>query len=130
MILVDTSAWIDFLSGRDTAWTQALKRAMRSDEVVVGDLVLMEVLQGIRDDRQFAQVRRTLQIFPIRALCDARVADAAALNYRALRRRGITVRGTVDVLIATWCLTNEAEIIHNDRDLGIMETVLGLRSYS
>ena len=130
MILVDTSAWIDFFNGRDTPWTFALAVASREGTVVVGDLVLAELLQGFRSDRQFQEARRVLSLFRSVDLCGRAVAESAAENYRALRRRGVTVRGTIDVIIATWCIENNAEIIHNDRDLRLMEDHLGLRSFA
>ncbi|MEX6505531.1 PIN domain-containing protein [Jiella sp. M17.18] len=126
MILVDTSVWIDFFNGSDRPWTKALAAASRDGHVVVGDLVLAEVLQGFRNERDFREARRVLSLFPAVALCGHEVAEAAAANYRLLRRRGLTLRGTIDVIVATWCIVNDAAIIHNDRDLATMERELGL----
>jgi predicted nucleic acid-binding protein len=131
VILPDSSAWIDFLHGKTTPWTDALTMATASSEdVVVGDLILAEVLQGIRADRDFREARRILHLFPSRNLCDPIVAEHAAENYRSLRKKGITIRATIDVIIATWCIRNGAMIIHNDRDLAVMEAELGLVSYT
>lgn len=130
MILVDTSAWIDFLNDAETPWTLAVARAARSGRIVIGDLVLVEVLQGVRNDRRLHSIRKSLARFPIVSLCGPFHAEQAAANYRLLRRKGITVRGTIDVIIATWCIANDAEIIHNDRDLAVMERELGLVAYT
>ncbi|KAB0680679.1 type II toxin-antitoxin system VapC family toxin [Aureimonas leprariae] len=130
MILVDSSAWIDFLASRETPWTDAVADATRDGEVVVGDLVLAEVLQGFRIEHELTNARRVLRMFPQRTLCDPSIAEDAAANFRLLRRRGLTIRGTIDVIIATWCLRNDASIIHNDRDLAVMERELGLVSYT
>lgn len=130
MILVDSSAWIDFLSGRSNPWTEAVEAATRFEQVVVGDLILAEVLQGVSNERQWKATLHVLSLFPQRNLCNREIAEKSAENYRLLRRRGFTIRGTIDVVIATWCLANEAAIIHNDRDLAIMERELGLRSYA
>lgn len=98
--------------------------------MVVGDLIVAEVLQGIRDDRRMQAVRDRLLRFRVVSLCGSSVAEKAAVNYRLLRRRGIAICGTIDVIIATWCIVNRATIIHNDRDLAMMERELGLVSYS
>ena len=98
--------------------------------MVVGDLVLAEVLQGLREEKRFDAARRLLGKFEAVSLCGPAIAVRAAANYRLLRSRGITVRGTIDVIIATWCIENDASIIHNDRDMRIMEEQLGLRAYA
>jgi len=129
VILVDTSAWIDFFQGIRTSWTKDVAHAARLEDVVVGDLILVELLQGVRQESGRRQMIEALSQYRRENLCGFAIAEAAAANYRLLRSRGIAVRGTIDVVIATWCLENDAAIIHNDRDLAAMEGLLGLRAY-
>lgn len=129
MILADTSAWIDYFADKDSYARRHLRLALVDDDLVIGDLVLVEILQGIRSDRQLRETSGTLGHFKFVSLCGPQIAKAAASNFRLLRSRGITIRGTIDVIIATWCVENDAEIIHNDRDFAAMERLLGLRRY-
>lgn len=130
MILVDSSAWIDFLADRDTDWTRAIVGASeRLKTIVLGDLVLVEVLQGFKHDRDVDAAWHVLRRYPVVELGGPVIARRAADNYRTLRRRGFTIRGTIDVVIATWCIANRAVLIHNDRDMGVMEAELGLRAF-
>lgn len=101
-----------------------------NEDVVVGDLVLTELLQGIRFDREIPPILILWERLEKADLCGQDVALLAAANYRFLRRKGITIRGTIDVIIATWCISHGAAIIHNDRDLAVMERELGLVSYT
>lgn len=130
MILLDSSVWIDFLNGIDASWTRSARHASETGSIVSGDLVVMEVLRGIKDDKPRKVAREVLFRYPLVSLCGLTIAEVAAANYRLLRRRGITVRGTIDVIIATWCIVNRVPIIHNDRDLAVMERELGLVSYT
>ena len=125
-ILVDTSAWVDFFADRDEPWVDRLREAIQDGVVIVGDLILTEVLQGIKHDRQLRHVTETLAGWPLKTLCGSEIAFLAAANYRLLRRRGVTVRGTVDVIIATWCIEHDAALLHRDRDFVPMEHELGL----
>ncbi|KQT52937.1 MULTISPECIES: PIN domain nuclease [unclassified Aureimonas] len=129
MILIDTSAWIDYFNGVPTPPTRQVEKALLTGRVIVGDLVMTEVLQGVRDDRTLSRIADELARFRQVTLCGPDIAILAASNYRLLRRGGITIRGTIDVIIATWCMANDAEVIHNDRDLKQIERLLGLRSY-
>jgi predicted nucleic acid-binding protein len=129
VILPDTSAWIEYLNGTPSRVADSIDRALASENVIVGDLILVEVLQGIRHERDVRSAAALLYTRPIRSLCGAVVAEEAAAHYRFLRRQGVTVRGTIDVIIATWCLSAGARIIHNDRDLRVMEALLGLQVY-
>ncbi|GIL03242.1 MAG: ribonuclease VapC [Alphaproteobacteria bacterium] len=126
MILADTSAWIDFFANRDLAHVHALKENLIEGRAVVGDLVLVEVLQGFRNPGDLQRAERALVELPTETLCGAAIAPKAAANYRRLRRRGITVRGTIDVIIATWCIENRVALLHNDRDFEVFERELGL----
>jgi len=129
MILADTSAWIDFLRHNETPAATALDRAAGIDGLLMGDLILVELLQGYREGRALTELTNDLQQFPIVTLCGPVLALKAADNYRLLRRKGVTVRGTIDVIIATWCVDNEVPLIHSDRDFGGMEKWLGLKRW-
>ena len=127
MILVDTSVWIDFFRGNPTVQAEWLDRNLDVEGLVVGDLILTEVLQGFRDDRGFNAAKRLLGQLEQVEVAGFDVAIEAARNYRRLRRAGVTVRGTVDVLIATRCLANGLRLLHNDRDFDAFEKHLALR---
>lgn len=126
MILADTSVWIDYFAGRETSVVARLDAAIEDRDIVMGDLILVEVLQGAGSEHKLRQIARKLSPIPCVVLCGPDVAPDAAANYRALRRRGVTVRGTIDVIIATWCIRNGAQLLHNDRDFVAIEEHLGL----
>jgi predicted nucleic acid-binding protein len=127
MILPDTSAWIEFFRTSESAKSQLLGAAIREMNVLVGDLVIVELLQGVKHPSQVKLVSAAIGLLPTQVLCSPSLAYKAAENYRTLRRRGITIRGTIDVVIATWCIENGAWLLHNDRDFDAMERELGLR---
>lgn len=126
MILVDSSVWIDFFNGRVTAETDALDRALGREPVLIGDLILTEILQGFRGDGDYRRARALLDTLELRTLGGRQIALAAADNYRTLRRRGVTPRKTIDIIIGTYCLVNGLELLHADRDFDILEKELGL----
>jgi predicted nucleic acid-binding protein len=126
MILADTSAWIDYLRGTTAPAAGALDAVIGKEELVMGDLILVELLQGYRQDREAKVIEASLSPLPIVTLCGPDLATVAASNYRFLRARGITVRGTIDVIIATWCIAHNARLIAVDRDFYPMEKWLGL----
>ena len=99
-------------------------------DVIIGDLILTEVLQGFRHDRHFRQARQLLQTFPIVTMVGPQLAIRSAEHYRALRRRGVTVRKTIDVMIGTYCIANNIPLLHADRDFDPMVSTLGLSSGS
>lgn len=127
MVVVDTSAWIDFLNGAPTPVAERLDRLLGERLVVVGDLVLAELLQGFASEEEAALVRRSLEPLPFAELVGKEIAVAAAANFRSLRRRGVMVRKTIDLLIGTFCLENDLELLHADRDFEAMREHLGLR---
>lgn len=127
MILVDSSVWIDFFRNQSTAQADWLDRNLGVEGFVVGDLILAEVLQGFKDERGFNEARRMLCALEQLTLCGDTIAVGAARNYWKLRARGITVRGTVDVIIATRCLADRLHLLHSDRDFDAFEAHLGLR---
>jgi len=127
MIMVDSSVWIDGLRGRSTPQTTYLDRYVGSIPFLVGDLILAEVLQGFSDERQAQEAERCLLKFELVALGGRACALRAAAHYRRLRTLGFTVRKTVDVFIATWCICHDVALLHHDRDFDPFETHLGLR---
>ena len=126
MIVVDSSVWIDFLNGRDAPHVKRLRAIIGTEEVIVGDLMLCEVLQGLDDERTAREVEGLLRRFEIVHMAGDAIAVAAAGNFRSLRRRGITVRKTIDLLIGTWCIENRRPLLHNDSDFRPMARYLGL----
>lgn len=126
MIVVDSSVWIDFLNGRNAPHVRRLRTVLGTDEVIVGDLMLCEVLQGLDSESAAREVEALLRRFEIVAMAGDAVAVAAAGHFRSLRRRGITVRKTIDLLIGTWCIENRRPLLHNDSDFHPMTRHLGL----
>src|SRR5262245_3355326 len=129
MLIVDTSIWVDYFRAPGSRHAQIFDDALGKIEVVLGDLIQIEILQGLRDGRQLRLVEASLRAFRVMPLCGPEIAPIAAANYRALRRKGITVRGTVDVVIATWCIENGVPLLHNNRDFAVMEMALGLKAW-
>ena len=127
MILVDSSVWIDFFRNQPSVQAEWLDRNLGTEGLVVGDLILAEVLRGFRDDRGFNEARRLLGKLEQVSLGGEEVAVEAARNFRRLRVRGVTVRGTIDIIIATRCLTDGLRLLHADRDFDAFETHLGLQ---
>ncbi len=126
MIVADTSVWIDFVNNRDTSGVLSLKGALKADAVLMGDLILMETLQGFRRDEDWRRVKLALDALPFEAMVGRKIALIAAANYRLLRASGVTPRKSIDVLIATFCIENQHQLVHNDRDFDAMEKHLGL----
>jgi hypothetical protein len=126
VIVIDTSVWIDFFNGRDTSHVRRLNAILGTAEVIVGDLMLCEVLQGLDSEQAARQVESLLRDFEIVPMAGETIAVAAARNFRSLRRRGITVRKTIDLLIGTWCIENRMALLHNDNDFRPMARHLGL----
>ena len=129
MIVVDSSVWIAQLRGQATAPVQRLRAlvADADDRVLIGDLILLEILQGARDDAHAARIERALRAFAIAPMLDPTIAVQAARNYRLLRARGITVRKTIDMIIGTFCLVGGHALLHDDRYFDPMAEHLGLR---
>ena len=126
MIIVDSSVWIDYFNGKATPETDALDGLLGRKPVLTGDLILTEVLQGFRRDADYRKARTLLETLELRTLGGREVAVAAADNYRALRRRGITPRKTIDMIIGTYCLVHGLQLLHADRDFDVLEQELGL----
>jgi predicted nucleic acid-binding protein len=127
VILVDSSVWIDFLRGIDTPQAEKLDGLLGTVPLAIGDLILTEVLQGCSSDREFGEVRRLLASLDFVALGGEDVAVEAAANFRRLRAVGVTVRKTIDTVIATRCIVSGYELLHADKDFDAFEQHLGLR---
>lgn len=127
MILVDSSVWIDFLRGISTLAVRRLKELFTENTIAIPDLVLAEVLQGVTRPADVALTTRRLLDFPIVATVDRECALQAAQNYRVLRTLGVTVRSTIDTLIATRCLLDGHALLYSDRDFDPFVEHLGLR---
>ncbi len=128
MILVDSSVWIDYFNGVVTRQTEKLDDLLGSEPLAIGDLILTEVLQGFSGERDFQRAKRLLTSLRIVELGGRDVAIQAAVYFRALRRRGFTVRKTVDLVIATRCITDDHALLHDHRDFDAFVQHLGLRS--
>jgi predicted nucleic acid-binding protein len=128
MILVDSSVWIAHLRGRNTSVTTKLRAAAAREPLLIGDLILLEVLQGARDDLHAARIERDLRRYAVVALLDDALAVHAARNYRKLRSLGVTIRKTVDIIIGTFCIEYGHALLHDDRDFAPMERYLGLKT--
>lgn len=127
MILVDSSVWIDYFRGRTTSQTDLLEGLLDTQELGIGDLNFIEVLQGCRIEKQFNEVRRLLGRLELVVLGGPDVVVAAARNDLKLRQLGVTVRGTIDVALATRCIVDGHTLLHSDRDFDAFERHLGLK---
>jgi len=130
MILVDSSVWIDYFSGTTTAQTDLLDGLLGHELVVIGDLILTEVLQGFRSERDFRKARQLLDTLILKEMLGKYMAIKSAQNYRRLRARGVTARKTIDVIIATFCIENKLPLLHSDKDFTPMVKHLGLKTVS
>ena len=127
MILVDSSVWIDYFRSADTPQVALLDSLLGRTPLAVGDLIAAEVLQGVRDEREFRLVKKTLDAFDHIDLAGYDLAVKASQNYRLLRAMGITIRKTIDTLIATRCIENGLTLLHADRDFLPFAQHLGLK---
>lgn len=127
MILVDSSVWIEYFKGTLTAQTARLDNLLGEQPLAIGDLILTEVLQGFDNDREFHEARKLLTSLTVVELGGRQIALQAAKNFRALRKLGVTVRKTIDTIIATRCIESGYTLLHNDRDFDPFAKHLGLR---
>ena len=116
MILVDSSVWIDFFNGTENIETDKLNEILGLEEIVIGDLILAEVLQGFRSDQDYNAARDVLTSLDVHDLLGKEMAIKSANNFRKLRKKGITIRKTVDVIIATYCIENKIPLLFSDKD--------------
>ena len=128
MVLADTSVWIDAFNGNKTWQVETLSDLLGKKRVILGDIILTEILEGIRNDNDFEKAKTILNKFPCLNLLGKEIAIKAARNYRLLRKKGITIRKTIDVIIATYCIENNFTLLHNNKDFLPMEKHLGLKT--
>ena len=128
MILVDTSVWIDYFNGEDNIFTEELDLQLSKGIVVIGDLILAEILQGFRKDNDFQLAKDSLDELVCFNIVSRTLAVKSAENFRLLRKKGITVRKTTDMLIGTFCIENKISLLYQDRDFDPLKTHLGLTS--
>ena len=126
MMLVDSSVWIDYFSGIITPQTETLDRCLGERPIAIGDLILTEVLQGFRSDKDYKTAKSILNEFTIFELLGKNRAIKSAENFRLLRKKGVTVRKTVDVIIATFCIEQEIPLLFSDKDFRPFVKHLGL----
>jgi len=128
MILVDTSVWIDFFSGNDTPEVEVLDQALGKHEVAIGDLITLEILQGFRSENDYNTAKKYLSSLTQYNMLTPELALKAAENYRKLKKKGITIRKTTDVIIATFCIEEKHSLLFTDRDFVPFTKHLKLRS--
>jgi predicted nucleic acid-binding protein len=128
MTLVDSSVWINQFNQVSSAAVERLRALVAEGPLLVGDLILCEVLRGFRTEAQARLVERALSQYQIVALSSPELAVKAAANHRLLRRHGITIRKTIDVIIGTFCIERGHALLHSDRDFEPMERFLGLQT--
>ena len=116
MIVVDSSVWVDYFTGRSTPEADELHSLLGQELVAIGDLILTEVLQGFKTDKDFHKARKLLLSLNVVNMLDTSIALKSAENFRSLRKKGVTVRKTIDSIIATWCIENRSPLLHSDKD--------------
>lgn len=126
MILVDSSVWIDYFRGTSSVQTEQLDALLGNELIVIGDFILAEVLQGFNAERDFNQAKKLLSALDVVDLGGQKIAIQAAQNFRILRAMGITVRKTIDTIIATYCIENKVPLLYSDRDFNPFVQHLGL----
>jgi predicted nucleic acid-binding protein len=127
LILVDSSVWIDYFRGKPGAQTDQLDALLGQEPLAVGDLILAEVLQGFASETDFATAKALLGTLEVVPLAGRTICEQAAVNFRLLRQKGISIQKTIDTIIATCCIENGYALLHNDRDFDAFEEHLGLK---
>jgi predicted nucleic acid-binding protein len=127
VILVDSSVWIDYFRGVDCAETLLLDSLLGNQPLLIGDLIVTEVLQGFETDAAFNKAKELLDAFEAVPLAGKAICEKAALNFRELRKQGVSIRKTIDTIIATCCIERDYALLHKDRDFDAFEKHLGLR---
>jgi len=126
MILVDTSVWIDYFNGNESLLTSTLDKALIDGFVSIGDLILLEILQGIKSEREYNKTRAALATLEQYEMFGHNMVEKCADNFRFLRKKGMTIRKTNDVIIATFCIENNFPLLFSDRDFMPFVDHLGL----
>ncbi len=127
MVVVDSSVWISFFNGNDTWQTRLLDELLAEIPIIMGDIILTEVLQGFQSDRDFKSAENYLSVLPFRLMGGFDLAIQSAKNYRLLRKKGVTVRKTIDVIIGTFCIMENLILLHDDHDFDSMADLLSLQ---
>jgi hypothetical protein len=127
MIVADTSVWIDYFNGVEALHVELLDYELSNSRIIIGDLIIAELLQGFREDKNYKIARQLIEKLEYYDFGGKELAYKAADNFRKLRKKGITVRKTIDMMIGTFCIENDFELIHNDRDFDPLEKYLGLK---
>ena len=129
MVFVDTTVWIDYVRGLDTPYTNALDYELTHNQVITGDLIMVEFFQGFHSDKDFEAAKEIMDSLIYCDMLGKDIALKSAMNFRLLRKNGITIRKTADIIIGTFCIENNFPLLHNDRDYDPMEKYLGLHIY-
>jgi len=129
MVVADTTVWIDYIHGLDTPYTNALDYELLHNQVVTGDLLIAEFLQGFRNDKDFEIAKEIIDSLIYCDMLGKDIAIKSAMNFRFLRKNGVTIRKTADIIIGTSCIEHELPLLHNDKDFEPMEKYLGLTVY-
>jgi len=127
MILVDSSVWIDYFNGQRTWQTNLLDSLLSTVPVIIGDLILTEILQGFRSNNDYESAKTYLSALPFHRIGGYQVAVQSAQNYRILRKKGVTVRKTIDVIIGTYCILEGLPLLHDNSDFDPMVSHLSLK---
>ncbi len=128
MIFVDSSVWIDYFNGKSSPEVTKLDSLLGVESVSTGDLILVEVLQGFRNDKDYKIAKNLLTSLTVFNMLDSNIAIKSADNFRALRKKRITVRKTVDSIIATFCIQNKLSLLHSDKDFKSFHKHLRLKN--
>jgi predicted nucleic acid-binding protein len=128
VILVDSSVWIDYFNGISTWQTDSLDTYLSKVPVIIGDLILTEILQGFRSNRDYETAKDFLSALPFRQIGGYNIAVQSAQNYRRLRQVGVTVRKTIDIIIGTFCIIEGLALLHDDRDFDPMVSHFSLQA--
>jgi predicted nucleic acid-binding protein len=129
MVLADTSIWIDYFRGIHSPKTDILDNLLDDERIATGDLIITELMQGFRTKNQIIAAHQIISRLEYFDLAGKEIAFKSAANYRLLRKEGITIRKTIDIIIGTFCIENRVKLLHNDRDFDPMEKYLGLLIY-
>lgn len=126
MIVVDSSVWIDHFRDTPTPWVVRF-RSLPPEDILVGDIIVLELLRGLDREEEAVRLQQKFDAYGVESMLDPRLAYTGAAYYRALRRRGVTIRTLADLAIATYCIENRHRLLHSDRDFEPFERYLGLR---
>ena len=127
MLLVDSSVWIDYFNGKTTPASTYLDTILGQQDIIMGDLIIVEVLQGFNSDKDFNKAKQLFSAFEVHPLLNESLTIKSAENFRELRKKGITVRKTIDSIIATYCIENQIHLLQSDKDFIPFQKHLGLQ---